>query len=263
MLFGLKSLGVFMGGIYGEKGGFDVGEGAGGGRVGSVWSRILDVGKCIDRSGLDFSGSFRKVVGEGRDTRFWEDVWLGDRPLIEEFPRLRRLESSEGGETISEKGVWVCDNWGWRWSWKREPRGRELGELVRLERRLAGWEPRRGKADSWVWNLDVTRGFSVKKLRELLAGVGGGVVGGGETVWALFVPKKVNVFMWRLRLGRLPLRVSLDKMGVDLNSVLCPRCGDEAEDLDHALLKCKAVRTLWSKIGVWWNNGVSGIDSIS
>ena len=31
-------------------------------------------------------GSF--IVGNGQGTRFWEDTWLGDRPLANKFPSL-------------------------------------------------------------------------------------------------------------------------------------------------------------------------------
>jgi hypothetical protein len=31
-------------------------------------------------------GSFK--VGNGQSTRFWEDIWLGERPLAEQYPSL-------------------------------------------------------------------------------------------------------------------------------------------------------------------------------
>jgi hypothetical protein len=34
-------------------------------------------------------GSF--VLGGGRDTRFWEDVWLGDTPLSPQYPVLYNI----------------------------------------------------------------------------------------------------------------------------------------------------------------------------
>ncbi|KAJ9535918.1 hypothetical protein OSB04_un000917 [Centaurea solstitialis] len=63
------------------------------------------------------------------------------------------------------------------------------------------------------------------------------------------VPKTVNIFMWRLRLGRLPTCVVLDKMGVDLDSHLCPRCGEEVESIPHAFFTCDKMKLLWELIG--------------
>ncbi|KAJ9564768.1 hypothetical protein OSB04_000734 [Centaurea solstitialis] len=243
--------------IYGSEGGCGGREEVGSGRGGSVWRNIVGVGRCIDGSGISFSESFRKVVGEGRDTRFWEDVWLGDKSLKEEFPRICRLDSSWGiGEVISEKGEWVEGRWRWLWSWRRDPRGRELGEL-------SGWTPCRGKKDAWDWDLDPGKGFSVRKMRGLLADVGRGAAEGCKTVWSRLVPRKVNVFVWRVRLGRIPTRVLLDKRGIDLDSVLCPRCGEYSEDIDHALLNCEVVKNLWLKVGNWWNKPMNGVVSVS
>ncbi|XP_071695636.1 uncharacterized protein [Rutidosis leptorrhynchoides] len=66
------------------------------------------------------------------------------------------------------------------------------------------------------------------------------------------VPKKVDVFVWRAGRERLPVLVELDKRGVDLDSVLCPLCGEFVETVDHALFSCKLVRVIWEKILAWW-----------
>ncbi|KAJ9565161.1 hypothetical protein OSB04_001127 [Centaurea solstitialis] len=144
----------------------------------------------------------------------------------------------------------------------RAPSG-VIGELQNLERRLDGWKPCRGKKDSWEWEFDKNKSFSVQKLREILVDLEEVGVGGRETVWLSIVPKKVNVFLWRLRLGRIPTRVALDNMGIDLDLCLCPRCGLEVEDLDHTLLKCGEVKLLWSRVGKWWNKSLTGIDSVA
>lgn len=34
-------------------------------------------------------GSF--IVGNGMSTRFWEDTWLGDRPLAQQYPSLYNI----------------------------------------------------------------------------------------------------------------------------------------------------------------------------
>ena len=115
----------------------------------------------------------------------------------------------------------------WNCGWRREPRGREIGELEELERELLGWEPNRDRKDLWEWEFEKNKMFSVRKLRELMVERSGGGLNGDETLWAAIVPKKVNVFMWRLRRGKLPTRVALNNMGIDLHSMLCPMCGEE------------------------------------
>ena len=113
--------------------------------------------------------------------------------------------------------------------------------------------PVRGKEDVWEWDLGGGDGFSVKVLRNKLDEVrGGGDVRGGETSWCHLVLGKVNIFIWRAKLGRIPTREALYNRGIDLDSVLCPRCRDSIEDVNHALLGCCEVKEVWERFSRWW-----------
>lgn len=90
-----------------------------------------------------------------------------------------------------------------------------------------------------MWNLDATKSFNVKTLRGLVEesrGEGKGNV--VETRWHKMIPRKVCIFIWRARLGRIPSRSVLERMGIDFDSVLCPRCGEMPETVNHALVGC-------------------------
>ncbi|XP_071694377.1 uncharacterized protein [Rutidosis leptorrhynchoides] len=82
-----------------------------------------------------------------------------------------------------------------------------------------------------------------------------------ETFRNNFVPKKVEVFIWRARKKRLPTLSELDKRGIDLNSVRYQLCDDDIESVDHALVFCKHVFEIWEKGFDWW--GVNFLYSIS
>ncbi|XP_071716781.1 uncharacterized protein [Rutidosis leptorrhynchoides] len=87
------------------------------------------------------------------------------------------------------------------------------------------------------------------KLDELL------LAGNGLTMTTLrnkLIPQKVSLFIWRTRLKRIPVRVELDKRGVDLDSVLCPLCSDAPESVEHAMFSCAKVREIWDGIARWW-----------
>ncbi|XP_071696404.1 uncharacterized protein [Rutidosis leptorrhynchoides] len=62
------------------------------------------------------------------------------------------------------------------------------------------------------------------------------------------IPQKVSLFIWRTRLKRIPVRVELDKRGVDLDSVLCPLCSDAPESVEHAMFSC--AKELWNTV-IW------------
>lgn len=109
-------------------------------------------------------------------------------------------------------GVWV-----WRWNWNRELRGRHLNEFDNLLRWIDGKDPKMHEKDRWVWDFDDDGEFTVKRLKEMIddkvLGEDGGFL---ETLWNKTVPRKVNIFMWRLRQEKLPVRVVLGRMGIDL-----------------------------------------------
>ena len=60
--------------------------------VGSgVWVDIINVGKMLDGIDGGFSNQFFKKVGNGLNTSFWMDNWVGDVSLNNRFPRLFHL----------------------------------------------------------------------------------------------------------------------------------------------------------------------------
>ncbi|GKB45132.1 reverse transcriptase domain, reverse transcriptase zinc-binding domain protein [Tanacetum coccineum] len=53
--------------------------------------------------------------------------------------------------------------------------------------------------------------------------------------WNSWIPRKINVCVWRASLDMLPSQVNLIARGVDIPSYLCPFCEAEDESLDHSL----------------------------
>ena len=91
---------------YGQEGGM-VREG---GRCSSTWWR--DVASIRDRGGGVGGGWFKdnvfKKVGNGMDTYFWTDPWIGGIPLAVRFSRLFEL-------SVVKNSRWgLCCLWMWR-----------------------------------------------------------------------------------------------------------------------------------------------------
>lgn len=56
-----------------------------------LWGGICDIWKLNSNiEGMALRG-IRKVIGNGSSTWFWEDIWVGDRSLVEQFPRLYHI----------------------------------------------------------------------------------------------------------------------------------------------------------------------------
>ncbi|XP_071729019.1 uncharacterized protein [Rutidosis leptorrhynchoides] len=71
--------------------------------------------------------------------------------------------------------------------------------------------------------------------------------------WGLLITgyrKKIEIFVWRTRLRRIPAKVELDKRGGDLGSTRCSVCDNDVETMDHILLHCP-----FAKDAVEWVSG--------
>lgn len=66
-----------------------------------------------------------------------------------------------------------------------------------------------------------------------------------------YAAKKVSIATWRIDQKRLPTRVNLDKIGVDLHSIRSPLCDDVLETKSHLFLNCKIAAELWNPILNW------------
>ncbi|PWA80255.1 reverse transcriptase domain, Reverse transcriptase zinc-binding domain protein [Artemisia annua] len=228
----------------------------------SVWRDIVRVGIDLDKIGVGFSTSFSNKVGNGGDTSFWEDRWLGNVRLCDKFPRLYHIDRGKEARVI-DRGNWSEGIWKWEWDWVREPRGRACGDLAVLMDLLHTVNLTRDCRDSWHWNLAEDGKFKVKDLSLMVDDLCLVVGANQETVWNKIVPKKVNIFIWRALNGRIPVRVELNNRGIDLDSVLCPCCGDNVETYDHILVNCNVAMSVWEKIFNWWRKGAVNAFSVS
>ena len=114
-----------------------------------------------------FDNNTRKVVGDGRSTLFWHDIWVGEVPVKFKFPRIFDLSvHKECSVEMMRRMVWVVH-------------GRE--RLWR--RRLLAWEEETVREcyvlllnivlqdtvdDTWRWLLDHIHGYSVRGAYRFL-----------------------------------------------------------------------------------------------
>nr|GEU58809.1 RNA-directed DNA polymerase, eukaryota [Tanacetum cinerariifolium] len=70
--------------------------------------------------------------------------------------------------------------------------------------------------------------------------------------WVRYIPIKINVFAWRARRDCLPTRVNLMRRGVTLDSVNCPFCNTDEEDIHHVLFRCEVATAVMRRVCRWW-----------
>nr|GEW74605.1 RNA-directed DNA polymerase, eukaryota [Tanacetum cinerariifolium] len=107
-------------------------------------------------------------------------------------------------------------------------------------------------AHRWVCDLNGDGEFHVKDIRSSLDDLF--LLSMTDAIrWVKYIPVKVNVFVWRARLVRLPTRGNLVSRGVFLDSTLYPVCGLALEDVQHVFFRCDVAKLIFNRICRWWD----------
>ncbi|GKD70247.1 RNA-directed DNA polymerase, eukaryota, reverse transcriptase zinc-binding domain protein [Tanacetum coccineum] len=73
------------------------------------------------------------------------------------------------------------------------------------------------------------------------------------TRWVKEIPIKINVFAWKVQKDNLPTHFNLSRVGIDIQSIVCPICETGVETVDHLLFSCSMAREVLVKLKRWWN----------
>ncbi|GKF99168.1 RNA-directed DNA polymerase, eukaryota, partial [Tanacetum coccineum] len=82
-----------------------------------------------------------------------------------------------------------------------------------------------------------------------------------KTRWMKVVPIKVNVLDWKVKLDYLPTRLNVSRRGMNIESILCPMCGDAAESTRHIFFTCHIAREILPKISRSWDVSYTEVSS--
>lgn len=67
------------------------------------------------------------------------------------------------------------------------------------------------------------------------------------------IPLKVNCFIWREKMWRIPVALELSKRGVYLETLTCLMCNEYEEVTDHVLVDCPYSRMVFEGVLKWCN----------
>nr|GEU91165.1 RNA-directed DNA polymerase, eukaryota [Tanacetum cinerariifolium] len=163
----------------------------------SNWLSILREVSASKLQGIDFLSHCKRHVGSGMQTRFWEDLWLGETPFRELFPRLYALENNKDCSVVVKMQGEIDI------SFRRQVRGGVESQQLEIIKDLVRLKVLSNVDDRWAWDLNGDGDFCVKDARDLVDEVllpKQNVA----TRWIKTIPIKMNVFAWKLRLDRLP-----------------------------------------------------------
>ncbi|GJS54022.1 RNA-directed DNA polymerase, eukaryota [Tanacetum coccineum] len=184
----------------------------------SNWVSIVNEISRLKDNNIDLMKFLKKRVGNGRDTRFWEDVWRGDMSFKSCFPRVYALEIDKKISVADKLNHNVADS-----------------TLRRL--------PRNGvEMDQYRALADILEGVILPDM----------ICANQQTRWIKVVPRKINILAWKIRFDFLPTRLNLSRRGVEIRSIICPTCNKEVESTSHVFFSCSLVRDIYRKIAAWW-----------
>ncbi|GJV31181.1 RNA-directed DNA polymerase, eukaryota [Tanacetum coccineum] len=212
----------------------------------SVWSSILKEVRVLKDKGFDFLSFCSKRIGDGNTTRFWLDIWKGDKVFRDIYPRVFSLVSNPNITVAEVMGVSLGE------SLRRPVRGgaeeQQFAELALVLDSVVC----SSLHDRWVCTMSSDGNFRVKDVRISIDEIF--LPSHTEsTSWVRYVPNKVNIFAWRARRDCLPTRVNLINRGVTLESSSCPMCRSSVEDVHHVLLRCSLAQAVLRRVCRWWD----------
>nr|GEW70557.1 hypothetical protein [Tanacetum cinerariifolium] len=106
--------------------------------------------------------------------------------------------------------------------------------------------------DRWMWSISGDEEFSVSSVRNYIDDRILGTVS-SNTQWCKFVPIKVNILSWRIKLNNPPKRLNLFRRELVLQTILCPSCNLAVEFTYHLFLSCSMMKDLYASIAKWWD----------
>ena len=177
-------------------------------------------------------------MGNGLNTRFWEDLWIGNSPFSIRFARLYNL-ACKPGITVAKV---FSDGWGGV-RFRRTLSGEtdEMWKEIQLTCRDVSLSDNRDKCS---WLLSSSGKFSVKSLYTAIKINQSGCP--FKKLWFIKVPAKIKVFLWLVTKRSILTRDVLKNRGWE-GCTKCPFCSNE-ESIDHIFIHCPLARYIWSVV---------------
>ncbi|GKC43249.1 RNA-directed DNA polymerase, eukaryota, reverse transcriptase zinc-binding domain protein [Tanacetum coccineum] len=116
---------------------------------------------------------------------------------------------------------------------------------------IANLEPKKlVDSDTCIWSLSYDDKFSTNSVRKHIDEFSLPFLS-PSTRWCKTILRKVNIFMWRMFLDRLPNRLNLSSQGLDIDSILCPVCNVSVKSSAHTFFSCGTAAAVCHLVRVW------------
>ena len=194
-------------------------------------------------------------MGDGTRIRFWHDRWIGENSLKDRYPVLYACSAVKDA-CISEV-LWAPEGGSvrvWNLRFYRAFEDWELAASYSLFQLIHPRIPRGDRRDTLRWRLKGDGKFDTRSYYHEIRGASNSLFP-WKGVWKPKIPKRVAFFLWTAAHGRILTLDNLMLKGRPLANWCCMCCSD-GESVDHLLLHCPIIHSLWAfmlqAFGIHW-----------
>nr|GFA31235.1 RNA-directed DNA polymerase, eukaryota [Tanacetum cinerariifolium] len=144
----------------------------------SCWRNIVNEVRILSNQGIKVLDYIRIKLGNGESTAFWDDNWIGGKVLKLENSLRRSIRG--GVEQVQFN---------------------ELSDMLQSVSRMP-------YSNRWVWSLEGSGEFFVASIQNIIDDNRPSTVD-TRTLWIKYVPIKVNVLAWKIKIEALPTRFNI------------------------------------------------------
>lgn len=105
--------------------------------------------------------------------------------------------------------------------------------------------------DRLGWIIDTSYTLFVSFARRYMDGIMF-VSGCPETRWNNWIPIKINILIWMIRLLSIPTSERLSHRDIIVDLITCLICLNSVETINYIFAGCTELIALWSYISIRW-----------
>ena len=200
------------------------------------WSGLMRV-----KSDFFNYGGF--ILKNGSQIRYWEDKWLDNTPLKDQYPSLYNIvrRKNDTVATILQTGASAM-------SFRRYLTGPNLNAWQSLSNRLSAIHLTE-ETDSFKWELNQNGIFTVSSMYNTM--INSHILPNNPLLWKIKVPLKVKIFLWLLYKKVILTKDNLARKNWKGNKKCC-FCNLD-ENIHHLFFDCPFAKFIWRVISIAFN----------
>jgi ribonuclease HI len=206
-----------------------------GGNASPGW-RAIEHGLALLKKGIVWR------IGNGRSVRIWRDPWIPRDHSRRPITTKRNCRVKWVSDLLGQDGSWDVQNVSRVFLPIDADEILKIRTSVRLEEDFLAWHPDR--LGQFSVRSAYKLAISLDYADESSSSSGQNPQKIWDLIWKCNVPQKVKVFCWRAANNCLANQENKKKRNLERSEICCI-CGNETEDVSHALSRCPHAVHLW------------------